>query len=251
MSVVKSKKFKYAKNLVIGLGASVVLVGALFKILSWPYANEMLTVGLLTEAFLFAMLGIIPPEKDYYWEKLYPGLDDYHSDVQALTAGPVKKGPRPLDGEKVENNLQGMLTELQAMSKSLGSLRALQEVDFSKTGEQIKSMNNFYEKMSDAMVELNNTVEGTKAYKVNLDKMNKNIDSLNSVYTEMYSSTEKQFSAMNNMNEKMTGAVSELNNTLEQTKAYKDNLNALNKSLSGLNQVYGGMLSAMSNLGPK
>jgi hypothetical protein len=249
MSVIKSKKFKYVKNLVIGLGAAVVLVGALFKILSWEYANEMLMVGLLTEAFLFAMLGIIPPEKDYYWEKLYPGLDEYHSNVAPLTAGAVAKGPRPLDGEKVETNLQGMLTELQAMSKSLGSLKALQEVDFSKTGEQIKSMNNFYEKMSAAMVELNNTVEGTKAYKTNLDSMNHNISSLNKVYTDMFQSTEKQFSTMSSLSEKMGGAVSELNSTLDQTKAYRENLNALNKSLSGLNQVYGGMLSAMTNLG--
>jgi len=249
MSVVKSKKFKYLKNLVIGLGAAVVLVGALFKILSWEYANEMLTIGLLTEAFLFAMLGIIPPEKDYYWEKLYPGLDDYHANVNPLTAGPVAKGPRPLDGEKVEGNLQGMLTELQAMSKSLGSLKALQEVDFSKTGDQIKSMNNFYERMSAAMVELNNTVEGTKAYKENLDSMNKNISGLNKVYSDMFQSTEKQFTSMNNMSEKMSGAVSELTNTLDQTKAYKENLTALNKSLSGLNNVYGGMLSAMTNLG--
>jgi len=249
MSVVKSKKFKYLKNLVIGLGAAVVLVGALFKILSWEYANEMLTIGLLTEAFLFAMLGIIPPEKDYYWEKLYPGLDDYHSNVAALTAGPVGKGPRPLDGEKVEGNLHGMLTELQAMSKSLGSLKALQEVDFSKTGDQIKSMNNFYERMSAAMVELNNTVEGTKTYKSNLDSMNKNISSLNKVYADMAENTEKQFTSMSSLSDKMSGAVSELTQTVDQTKAYKENLSALNKSLSGLNNVYGGMLSAMTNLG--
>jgi hypothetical protein len=187
MSVVKSKKFKYLKNLVIGLGASVVLVGALFKILSWEYANEMLTVGLLVEAFLFAMLGIIPPEKDYYWEKLYPGLDDYQSNINSLTEGPVKATARPLNSEVVEGNLNGMLTELQTMSKSLGSLRALQEVDFTKTGEQIKSMNNFYEKMADAMVELNNTVEGTKEYKGNLDVLNKNLSSLNNVYGNMLS----------------------------------------------------------------
>jgi uncharacterized protein YukE len=249
MSFIKSKSFKYVKNLVIGLGASIVLVGALAKIISHPLADIALTVGLLTEAFLFAMLGIIPPEDDYYWEKLYPGLNKYDANLTPLTQGEVAKGPRPLDGEKVEGNLQGMLSELQAMSKSLGSLKALQEVDFSKTGEQIKSMNNFYERMSAAMVELNNTVEGTKAYKVNLDSMNKNISGLNEVYSNMFQSTEKQFSSMNSLNDKMSSSVSELNATLEQTKAYKENLNNLNKSLSGLNNVYGGMLSAMTNLG--
>jgi uncharacterized protein YukE len=250
MSFIKSKSFKYVKNLVIGVGASVVLVGALAKIISHPLADIALTVGLLTEAFLFLMLGIIPPEADYYWEKLYPGLNEYDANLSPLTAGATSaKGPKPLDGEKVENNLSGMLSELQAMSKSLGSLKALQEVDFSKTGEQIKSMNNFYERMSAAMVELNNTVEGTKLYKENLDSMNKNMTSLSKVYSDMFQSTEKQFSSMNSLSDKMSSAVSELNSTLDQTKAYKENLSSLNKSLSGLNNVYGGMLSAMTNLG--
>jgi hypothetical protein len=187
MSVVKTKTFKYFKNLIIGAGASVVLIGALFKILSWPYANEALMVGLFTEAFLFLMLGIIPPEKDYYWEKLYPGLDDYHANLNALTDGPTKGAARPLNSDLVEKNLGGMLTELQGMSKSLGSLRALQEIDFAKTGEQIKGMGNFYEKMSNAMAELNQTVEGTKTYKTNLDTLNKNLSGLNNVYGNMLS----------------------------------------------------------------
>jgi hypothetical protein len=187
MSFVKTKQFKYFKNLVIGLGAAVVLVGALFKILSWEYANEMLTVGLLTEAFLFTMLGIIPPEQDYYWDKLYPGLSDYNAHLTPLTEGPTAGGIRPLNSDLVEKNLGGMLNELQAMSKSLGSLRALQEIDFAKTGEQIKVMGNFYEKMSTAMAELNQTVEGTKVYKTNLDSLNKNLTSLNGVYGNMLS----------------------------------------------------------------
>lgn len=248
-SVVKTNRFKYLKNLVIGLGASVVLVGALFKILSWPYADLMLTIGLLTEAFLFAILGIIPPEKDYYWEKLYPGLDNYSSNINPITAGPAAKGARPLDSDKVESNLEGMLSEMQAMAKSLGSLRALQEVDFSKTGEQMKTMGNFYERMAEAMVELNHTVEGTKEYKTNLDSMNQNLTGLNTVYSEMFSKSDEQFKAMSNLYDRMANAANELGGTVEDTKKYRENLESLNKSLSGLSNVYGNMLSAMSNIG--
>eukprot|EP01026_Neomeris_dumetosa_P011247 TRINITY_DN140675_c0_g1_i1.p3 TRINITY_DN140675_c0_g1~~TRINITY_DN140675_c0_g1_i1.p3 ORF type:complete len:107 (-),score=9.03 TRINITY_DN140675_c0_g1_i1:54-374(-) len=89
MSFLKSKGFKYLKNLIIGVGACVVLLGALFKILSWPGADEMLMAGMFTEAGIFLFLGLIGPDKDYYWEKLYPGLDNYSSNVQPLTAGPV------------------------------------------------------------------------------------------------------------------------------------------------------------------
>jgi len=70
MGFLHSKGFKYLKNLIIGVGAAVVLVGALYKILSWEGANTMLMIGLLTEAGLFLMLGLLGPEKDYYWEKL-------------------------------------------------------------------------------------------------------------------------------------------------------------------------------------
>jgi hypothetical protein len=140
MSFVKTKGFKYFKNLVIGLGASVVLMGALFKLESWPYASEMLILGLSIEAVIFAFLGIIGPEPDYYWNKLYPGLDDYHANLTPLTAGPqdnIDMGT-PLHGDVIENQLGGMLIELQSMSKNLSSLKALQEVDFSGTSEQLK-----------------------------------------------------------------------------------------------------------------
>lgn len=185
MSFVKSKGFKYLKNLIIGVGAAVVLLGALFKIESWPFATEMLTAGLITEAGLFLMLGILGPEKDYYWEKLYPGLDQYDSRVQAISAtGPSGS---PLNGDAIESKLGGMLTELQGMHKSLSALKSLQEVDFSGTSDQIKAMNNFYAKMTEAMADLSASSNDVKAYKDQMAALNKNLGSLNSVYGNMLS----------------------------------------------------------------
>ncbi len=191
MSFLKSKGFKYLKNLIIGVGAAVVLVGALFKIQSWEYATEMLTVGLLTEAFLFLMLGVLGPEPDYYWDKLIPGLGDYNSKIGALQLGgmaaPAAQQLPALNGEVVENRLGGMLTELQSMSKSLGSLKALQEVDFSGTQQQLAQMNNFYSKMTEAMANMTDAMEDTKMYKEQMAALNKNLGSLNAVYGGMLS----------------------------------------------------------------
>jgi len=158
MSFLKSKGFKYLKNLIIGLGAAVVLMGALFKLESWEYASEMLIAGLSIEAFIFAFLGIIGPEKDYYWEKLYPGLDTYNSNIAPLTVGDT--GP---------------------MSK------ALQEVDFSNTKDQISSMNNFYSQLNSAMENLASTTEDAQKYKENMAALNQNLGSLNGVYGNMLS----------------------------------------------------------------
>ena len=180
MSFLKTKWFKYIKNLIIGVGAAVVLLGALFKLESWEGASQMLIIGLSVEAFIFLFLGLVGPEKDYYWEKLYPGLDDYHAAVAPISN--TLDGPTAINGEVVERQLGGMLTELQSMSKSLGSLKSLQEVDFSGTGEQMKSMNNFYTRLNEAMVDLSDSLEDTKAYKDQLSSLNKNLGSLNSVY---------------------------------------------------------------------
>ncbi len=185
MSFVKTKSFKYFKNLLIGVGAAIVLIGALFKLESFPYASEFLIVGLSTEALIFLFLGLIGPEPDYYWHKLYPGLDDYDSRMQPLTAGPTQSDIVPLHGDVVERQLGGMLTELQSMSKSMGALKSLQEVDFSGTSEQIKSMSNFYTKMNEAMADMAKSAEDVRAYKDQLTSLNKNLGSLNTVYGNM------------------------------------------------------------------
>jgi len=189
MSFIHSKGFKYFKNFVIGVGAAVVMVGALMKITSHPLGNIFITVGLITEAVLFFMLGILPPEKDYYWEKLYPGLDMNESNLIPLAGGVLEEGAsaRPLNADQVENQLGGMLGELQSMSSSLGSLKALQEIDFSETKQQLETASNFYANLNEAMSTLNETVEDTRMYKDQMATLNRNLSSLNSVYGNVLS----------------------------------------------------------------
>lgn len=202
MSFVKTKGFKYLKNLLIGVGAAIVLMGALFKLESWEGASYMLIAGLSIEAFIFLFLGVIGPEKDYYWEKLYPGLDDYHSNIAPLSAGPMGVEPintPALNGEVVEQQLGGMLTELQTMSRSLSSLKALQEVDFSGTSDQIRTMSNFYAKLNEAMADLSDSLEDTKQYKEQLSALNRNLGSLNNTYASLNNVYGNVISAMANV----------------------------------------------------
>lgn len=191
MSFLHSKGFRYFKNLVIGAGAAVVLLGALEKINSTQYIPgvDLITIGLLVEAALFLFLGVIGPDKEYYWEKLYPGLDDSGANVSPITASVSSSPNMPLtpalNGQVVEQQLGGMLTELQSMSRSLGSLKALQEVDFSGTSDQIRAMNNFYTKLNEAMADLGDSLEDTRRYKEHMSVLNRNLSSLNSVYGNM------------------------------------------------------------------
>ena len=174
----------------IGVGAAFVLAGALFKLESWEGASEMLILGMGIEIFIFLMLGILGPDPDYYWDKLYPGLADYQAKLTPLGAGGAQLNLQefqPLHGDVVERQLGGMLTELQGMSKSMGALKSLQEVDFSGTHEQIKSMSNFYTKMNEAMNDMAKSAEDVKAYKDQMAALNKNLGSLNTVYGNMLS----------------------------------------------------------------
>lgn len=233
MSFVKSKSFKYLKNLVIGLGASVVMIGALGKINSYSWGGIAITAGLTVEAFLFAILGILGPEKDYYWEKLYPGLDEYGSNIAPLTAGPVKGGSRALNADVVESNLGSMLEELQSMSKSLGSLKALQEVDFSQTPDQVKSMSNFYQKINEAVSQISASMDDVATYKNEMASLSKNLVALNSLYGNTINETQKAQAALASLGE-----------SLGEIQSYKDQITALNNNLASLNKVYGNMLNA-------
>ena len=84
-SFFESKKFKGIMAFVYGWGASIVIVGALFKILHWPGADLMLIVGLLTEALIFFLSAFEPLHEEIDWSLVYPELalghadDDIHS----------------------------------------------------------------------------------------------------------------------------------------------------------------------------
>ncbi len=186
MSFYHSNWFKYVKNLLIGIGASIVLLGALEKIEHTQFIPGVSLIywGLIVEALMFFFLGLLPPHQDYYWEKLYPGLDNYSSQISAVDVGQGVMGDSlpGIDGEKMDQKFSGMLTELQSMSSSLGSLKALQEVDFSGTSEQIKKMGDFYTNLNEAMANINDSIEDTQRYKEQLSALNGNLGSLNGVY---------------------------------------------------------------------
>jgi len=196
MSFIHSSKFAYVKNLIIGVGAAVVLVGALFKIQSWPYASEMLTVGLITEACLFLMLGVLPPHKDYYWEQLYPGLDQAGVDIsdQIGSGGGSSSNPEALieamNGMKtavtpLESQQSQMVTELQTMSKTMKSLDIFAGLDFDDVGKLTKETGKFVSVLSNAIQNVADSAEDVNVYREELKKLNGNLSSMNNVYGNM------------------------------------------------------------------
>jgi uncharacterized protein YukE len=249
MSFIHSAKFAYVKNLIIGCGASIVLIGALFKIQSWPYASEMLTAGLLTEAGLFLMLGVLPPHKDYYWEQLYPGLDEAGADMSVFHpagAGEAKKvGPSVTDqnaalieavnGMKtavspLESQQTKMVSALETMSKTMKSLDIFAGLDFNDVSKLTKETGKFVTVLSSAIQNVSDSAEDVKVYREELTKLNGNLTSMNKVYGGVVNAME---------------GVAAVASSAETMKEYSKRVTELNKNLESINKVYGGMLTAM------
>lgn len=82
----KSPGYQKFTGLAYGLGASVVIIGALFKIMHWPGASVVLTAGMLTEAFLFALSAFDKPHVEYHWDRIYPQLVGEADEVAGVGA---------------------------------------------------------------------------------------------------------------------------------------------------------------------
>ena len=239
MSFIHSSGFAYAKNLIIGVGAAVVLIGALFKIMSWPGANEALMAGLFTEAGLFLMLGILPPHKDYYWEKLYPGLDEHGGVIESGASFDGASLNKTLDGLKnavstikldttgLEAQQEKMVAELQVMAKSMSSLKALQEADFSEIKTLTQGAGKFAAALNQVVTSISDSLKDTEVYTEQMALMSKNLKEINGVYGGVFES------------------VSALGSSSEDAKALAGNLSETNQNLQKLNNVYGNVLAAM------
>lgn len=213
---VNSKRFKTFMARLYGWGASLVILGAMFKILHWTGADIMLIVGLTTEAVIFFFSAFEKPHQDYDWTLVYPelaGMDD-------------------LEGEEMSNR-RG-LTPTQELDNMLEEAK----ID----SELIESLGSGLRKFGDAAHKLNDTVDAasaTKEYGEQISMATRNMESLNALYAVQLESSANHMEAQNNLMEK-------LNSSIEDSEKLTTEVNSLVSNMSKLNNVYGGMLSAMN-----
>jgi gliding motility-associated protein GldL len=266
----ETQQGKFIKNLIIGLGASVVLLGALFKIQHWPGAGIMLTCGMVTEAFIFAMLGVLPPHKDYYWERYYPDLDE-NPHVEAYRRG-VKFEPTPIDGIKKKNSPSGNLDKmLEEANLNPANIRKLSD-NFQRFGtvvEQVKdiadvaSATNEYSKSardaagalgemkttfqgaSQTMNAFNSAADDSARFHEQVQVLAKNLGSLNQIYEVELQDANNHLKAMNKFYSNLVNASDAMASSAQDAVSAKEQIALLTKNLTTLNHIYGNMLSAM------
>jgi len=207
MNFANSKLYQWLMPYLYGWGASLVIAGALFKILHWEGANTMLILGMGTEALIFFMSAFEKKPKDYKWERAYPGI---------------------LDPEDVDDDNITVTQQLDQMLNDVG-------VD----NKVIKNLGDGLKKLSNSASGLGDVAEGTKKYNTQMLSASDNLEKINELYMEQIKSSEQQFMATKKMTTNLTSS-------LDQTSRLHVELASLTENLNALNNVYGGMLNAMT-----
>lgn len=261
----ETKKGKKIMGLLYGMGAAVVIVGALFKIQHWPGASAMLILGLSVEALIFAVSAFEPPHTEVDWTLAYPELAGIEDDAMSKpTRRNIGGG-----GDAVSQELDKMLEEAKIgpeLIESLGrgfqnlsdhtshlnnisdaSVATNEFVDNIKTAStNVEQLSHSYLKASESLTGISVSPEAGNSYSENLLSISSKLSELNNVYELQLNSASQHMETTNKAFEGMSDLITNLNNSVEDTQRYKENIAELSKNLGALNRVYGNMLTAMN-----
>ena len=193
-------------NMVYGLGAAIVIVGALFKIQHWPFASAILTAGMIVEALVFTWSAFEKQSDDLDWTLAYPELSGGSATPKAAK----------------EEDAEGILT------KKLDSLLKEAKIDgalVTSLGESIRDLNS-------AATGMGGSMGASQKYSDEMAKAAGQMESINSLYKAQLESASRQAE----INQE----------SIENATKLKEQMESLASNLSSLNGVYGGMLSAMN-----
>lgn len=209
---------KKTMNFAYGMGAAVVIIGALFKITHFEIGpltgTLMLSIGLVTEAAIFALSAFEPVEEELDWTLVYPELANGQ-------AKPKAKKEEQVDAQGIlSQKLDAMLKEAKIDSELMSSL-----------GTSIKN----FEGAAKAISPTVDSIASTKKYSEELSMAAAQMESLNSLYKVQLESASRNAEANKEI--------------AENAAKLKEQMASMTANIASLNNVYGGMLSAMSNKG--
>lgn len=208
---------KKLMNFSYGMGAAVVIIGALFKITHVQFGiitgNLMLTIGLIVEALIFAISAFEPVEEELDWTLVYPELANGEARKKVNKIATSDEEAQGLLSKKLDN----LLKDAKIDSELMVSL-----------GNSIKN----FEKAAKSISPTVDSIASTSKYSEELALAAKQLESLNSLYKLQLENTSR--------NAQINQEVAENNVKLNEQ------MQSLATNLSSLNTVYGGMLSAMN-----
>ena len=259
------KKFKITLDAIISWGASVVIIGAMFKILHLPGGGLIIGVGLAVEAFLFFIMGFVPPHKEPAWSRVYPELDDDYTGELPKVSSRAQVAPAAGNTAALDKMLQDakigpeLITSLGEGLRTFGDkVATISNVADASTATNefaskmknaasgVANLNEAFEKASANLVELGNSKANTAAYHEQVNNLARNLSSLNAVYELELQDSSAHLKSMNKFYQNVSLTMQNFNESMEDSKQFKEEVGRLAKNLSSLNSIYGNMLSAMN-----
>ncbi|MCK5906775.1 MAG: gliding motility protein GldL [Flavobacteriales bacterium] len=263
----ESKRGKKQMNYIYSIGAAVVIMGALFKILHLPGGDWVIGAGLLTEALIFVISAFEPVHMDLKWDRVYPELAE-NADPSMFAKSSNKGGVQDielafsekldklfvdakLDVAKIESLGQG-LDKFTSATNSLVSV-----VDANKNAQSysdqlaiaanhMSTLNTYYEshatqtasqgEISQSFIK---AADSSAKYGEELSKAAGQVHEMNEMYSDQIKNMNAQVSASSEM-------VDNISVSVDDAKKMHVQVKELTENLSSLNNVYGGMLSAMN-----
>ncbi len=262
------KAWKNFMSKLYGLGAAVVIIGALFKIQHWAFSGELLTAGLLTEAVIFIFSAFEPLHDEPNWELVYPELglghnDDLDNDAIASASRGGKGGSgvtEHLDKMLEEAKIDGALIErlgdgMRALGENAAQLKGVTTAaaatdsyvtSLQAASDKVSALSESYERASVSISGMTSSAAEGESFGEQMQKVSKNLSALNNVYELQLKGSSAHLEATEKFQGQVTEMMQNLSDSAADTKLYKENMAMLSKNLSDLNGVYGNMLKAMT-----
>lgn len=275
----ESPKTKRVVGAIYSLGASVVIIGAMFKILHLPGASITLGLGMVTEAFLFAIGVFDKPHVEYQWQNIFPALlekeakplqlngvnggkstsanDTFSSDDMKKMADGLKNLSETANQLASLSGVVASTDELSANLKAASDAAAGYVASQANLNVATKGLENSYQSISSDMEAV---VKSTKNYGEKMESVNAHLASINSVYELQLRNIQAQSEAIGEQSEKFGMVANHMNNicaemgkmqnatvaAAEEADKYKASAAKLAQQVAELNKVYGNMLNALN-----
>jgi gliding motility-associated protein GldL len=243
--------------IITGVGASIVILGALFKIEHYTGASEMLIVGMGTEAVIFLMFAFAPVPHDPDWSLVYPQLaDDYDANaLENSKEGTVSKLNDMMEKAKIDQQLVEKLGRgMSNLSDSVGKMGELSNASVAtaeyaknvKTAStQLVEMNKSYDSTISSMKEMAGASNDAKAYHSQVQGITKNLGALNAVYESELKDASSHLKSLNSFYGSVAKAMENIAAAGNESQQFRSEMGKLTQNLTSLNNVYGSMLTAM------
>ncbi|MBL4754409.1 MAG: gliding motility protein GldL [Flavobacteriales bacterium] len=234
-----------------GWGASIVILGALFKIQHYPGASLMLILGLSTEAIIFFFSAFEPPHEELDWSIVYPELahmddDEEHEEIEAhapvvLSGTITEQLDRMLEDAKIGPELISSLSAgMKSLSVSASNLTDLSDAAnvTSEYSEKVKEASQSIGSLNDAYAQGNQAMEELASVSTSVKDNLGNIAASTEVYSTSMTSSAAKMEEMNTSYSKAVTALDEIASSSESAKGYNGEMEKLTHNLSTLNSMY-------------